>query len=374
MLIYYLVGLCSLANPNISLTSEVAAINVTGTYVSTITGNTTVLNIKGRNPQVKLIHKGRKITGTFGTGTREGIIWGEIEDGVINFKFQTPDGWPGSGEWIIKPESNEIVGKWSSDFSGRGKWNLERTSSSENSWAPRHSNETDNSDIVNAASGSGFAVSPTGHIVTNNHVIDGCSYMSGYHKGKAVRFTVLYRDPINDLAVLQGDITPTNVFRISRKNPELLEEIYVAGYPFGSHVSSSVKVTKGIVSSLSGLGNNISNIQIDAALQPGNSGGPIIDTKGNVIGVAVAKLDFKKVVEDWGVIPENTNFGIKSNVVANLLESNGIKIQEASNTPLSNADLGKVIRGATYHLSCWMTMAQMRKMATSKVLFPDLTN
>jgi len=138
--------------------------------------------------------------------------------------------------------------------------------------------------------------------------------------------------------------------------------------------SSSIKVTKGIVSSLSGLGNNVSNIQIDAALQPGNSGGPIFNDKGNVIGVAVAKLDLKKVVEDWGVIPDDTNFGVKSSVVVNLLESNGIAIQEANMTSLTNSELGEMMSGATYFLSCWMSMAQVKKMAPSKVMFRDPIN
>lgn len=128
------------------------------------------------------------------------------------------------------------------------------------------------------------------------------------------------------------------------------------------------------MSSLSGIGNNVSNIQIDAALQPGNSGGPIFDDRGNIIGVAVAKLALKKAVEDWGVVPENTNFGIKSSVVVNLLESNGINIREANKTTLSNTELGKLMSEATYYLSCWMTMAQAREMATSKVMFRDLTN
>ena len=65
----------------------------------------------------------------------------------------------------------------------------------------------------------------------------------------------------------------------------------MAGYPFGRKISGSVKVTKGIVSSLTGAGNNFSNIQIDAAINPGNSGGPIIDAEsGNVIGVTVATV------------------------------------------------------------------------------------
>ena len=74
-----------------------------------------------------------------------------------------------------------------------------------------------------------------------------------------------------------------------------MQEIFVAGYPFGKEISSSVKITKGIISSLTGMGNNFSNIQIDAALQPGKSGDPVFDAKGNVVDVAVTKLDLKKL-------------------------------------------------------------------------------
>ena len=114
----------------------------------------------------------------------------------------------------------------------------------------------------------------------------------------------------NDIALLKGEFQPPKFFQISRQNPQLLQEIFVAGYPFGRNVSNTVKVTKGIVSSLSGMRNNPNQIQIDAALQPGNSGGPIIDMKGQVVGIAVAKLSIKKPLEDYGVIPENTNFGV----------------------------------------------------------------
>ena len=89
---------------------------------------------------------------------------------------------------------------------------------------------------------------------------------------------------------------PKYVFSLSPSNPFPLQEIIVAGFPFGNAVSNSIKFTKGIVSSVTGLGNNYSQIQIDAALQPGNSGGPIVDEK-NIVAVAVAKLDLKKVME-----------------------------------------------------------------------------
>ena len=179
-------------------------------------------------------------------------------------------------------------------------------------------------------------------------------------------------DPRNDLALLKGDFRPSTVLSLSNKRPELLQDIYVAGFPFGRRISSTIKVTKGIISSLTGVGNNFSNIQIDAALQPGNSGGPILDNKGNVVGVAVAKLDIKKILDNYGVIPENTNFGIKSSVVKSILESSNVFSPSHNKKPISKSDLGKKISDGTFHLSCWMTTAQIKKMKPKKVIFQSL--
>ena len=152
----------------------------------------------------------------------------------------------------------------------------------------------------------------------------------------------------------------------------MFQKIYVGGFPFGRKISTSVKGTAGVISSLTGIGNNFSNIQIDAALQPGNSGGPILNDRGNVVGVAVAKLDLKKIIEDFGVIPEDTNFGIKASVVRTLLESNGISLPSPNTKPISGQKIGELITDGTYYLSCWMTMAQIEKMKSRKVIFQNL--
>ena len=153
-----------------------------------------------------------------------------------------------------------------------------------------------------------------------------------------------------------------------------MQDVFVAGYPFGVSISSNVKVTKGIVSSLAGIGNNFSNMQIDAALQPGNSGGPILDNNGNVIGVAVAKLDLAMTVEEFGVVPEGTNFGIKSSVLKNFLDSNGIKIKESSTKKISRSELSRNITDGTIFLSCWMTLEQIKKLKSQKVMFKGILN
>ena len=226
--------------------------------------------------------------------------------------------------------------------------------------------------VLEASSGSGFAVSSDGYVITNNHVIEGCAEVVVHDKGQAVPVTVITYDPQNDLALLKGNFTPKTVFALSGDQPELLQDVYVAGYPFGNEISSSIKVTKGIISSLTGVGNNFSNIQIDAALQVGNSGGPILDEMGNVVGVAVSKLDAKYMYDNYGTIPEDTNFGIKANVVKNILDSNGVSSPSPSLSEITKLELGAMITGGTYYVSCWMTLAQIEELRTKKVMFENL--
>ena len=146
----------------------------------------------------------------------------------------------------------------------------------------------------------------------------------------------------------------------------------VAGFPFGEKVSSTLKFTEGVISSIAGLGDDYSQIQIDAALQPGNSGGPILDEYGNVVAVAVAKLSLKKILKDFGVVPENTNFGVKASAVRNLMEGNGVSFKSPNTEVISKRKLSRVATDGTVYLTCWMTTAQIQQMRAKKVLFEDL--
>ena len=162
---------------------------------------------------------------------------------------------------------------------------------------------------------------------------------------------------------------PPHVFAFSNENPYPLQDIIVAGYPFGDAVSSSLKFTTGVISSLAGIGNNYSQMQIDAAIQPGNSGGPIIDELGNIVGVAVSKLDVDRVYEDFGVIPENTNFGIKGSIAKIFLQSFNVPLKDPNTNEIPKLELSQITAKGPLHLSCWMTVAQIEKMQSQKVLF-----
>jgi len=222
------------------------------------------------------------------------------------------------------------------------------------------------------ASGSGFYVSDAGHIITNYHVIEGCEDMKVHSKGNVLQTKKISEDRRNDLALLKTSENPKHSFALSMESPFPLQEIIVAGYPFGEKVSSTLKFTQGIVSSIAGLGNDYSQIQIDAAIQPGNSGGPILDEYGNVVAVAVAKLSLKKILKDYGVVPENTNFGVKASAVRNLMEGNGVSFKSPNTEVISKRELSQIATDGTVYLTCWMTTAQIEQMRARKVLFEDL--
>ena len=226
----------------------------------------------------------------------------------------------------------------------------------------------DDNKIVAASSGTGFYVSKAGHIISNHHVIEGCDAVKLTFKGKELSANILAIDKMNDLAILKADITPYKVYPVATEDAPLLEDIIIAGYPLGKKVSAAIKTSKGSITALAGYGDNYSEFQTDAALNQGNSGGPIINQKGNVVGVAVANYGKTAGVESF-------NFGIKSSTLKTFANANGLKFFPPNNKELSNKDLGKLITEATIYLECHMTIAKIKRMIAEeknrKAFFSD---
>jgi S1-C subfamily serine protease len=172
--------------------------------------------------------------------------------------------------------------------------------------------------------GTGFVISAGGHIVTNHHVIDGCvSEIKGNLTGEAAAtLRVVNSDAANDLALLQGPAESFKTFaRIRDRTIHSGDSVIAIGFPYHGLLSSDFTVTTGIVSSLSGMLNDTRQLQISAAVQPGNSGGPLLDTSGEIVGVVVGKLDVLRVARYTGTIPENINFAIKTGALRDFLDN-----------------------------------------------------
>ena len=165
--------------------------------------------------------------------------------------------------------------------------------------------------------GTGFYVSEAGHIVTNLHVADGCV---GLRTGDGTVLKLIGADKKIDAALLQElgeQRSSTAVFR--ETDAVLGESVVVFGFPLPGILSSSGNVTTGTISGISGLRDNARNLQITAPIQPGNSGGPLLDQFGIVVGVVMAKLDAAKIAGVTGDIPQNVNFAIKGREIITFL-------------------------------------------------------
>ncbi len=204
--------------------------------------------------------------------------------------------------------------------------------------------------------GTGFVISANGHIITNHHVIDGCvGDIKGNLTGEAAStLRVVNSDQANDLALLQGPAASFKTYaRIRDRAIHSGNSVVAIGFPYHGLLTSDFTVTTGIVSSLSGMLNDTRFLQISAAVQPGNSGGPLLDTSGDIVGMVAAKLNALKFARYTGTIPENINFAIKTGAIRDFLDNSVVAYETASpGTELKTADIAGNARAYTLLISC----------------------
>jgi S1-C subfamily serine protease len=203
--------------------------------------------------------------------------------------------------------------------------------------------------------GTGFIVSTSGHVITNYHVIGAC--VGDIRASLAAQPSSVLRlvstDEINDLALLQVSQTFNDVAAIRATSIHPGDAIIVIGYPLHGLLTSDFTVTSGIVSSLSGLLNDTRYLQISAEVQSGNSGGPLLDTSGNVVGVVSSKLNALKLVKATGDIPQNINFAIKTGAMRDFLDNSVVPYKTAEpKVELKTAEIAGQARAYTMLISC----------------------
>ncbi len=199
--------------------------------------------------------------------------------------------------------------------------------------------------------GTGFFVSSDGGVLTNNHVVAGCKTIAT-RDGSPLR--LVSRSVGSDLALLKADSAPSTVaaFR-SGPPPKVGDTVVAFGFPLPGLLSSEGNVSTGILSATSGLQNDIRFVQISAPVQPGNSGGPLFDSSGNVIGVVVGKLDALEVAHATGDIPQNVNFAIHWSEVRAFLDEQGIQYRkEPSQHTSRTRDIAATAAKISVELDC----------------------
>jgi S1-C subfamily serine protease len=188
------------------------------------------------------------------------------------------------------------------------------------------------------STGTGFYISERGHVLTNNHVIDGCSSVAIFRDGRRTPLQLVAADEASDLALLveAGATTPALSLRSDGPSPMRAgERVVLIGFPVRQQLGG-YNVTEGLISTLRGPRGDASLFQYTAPTQPGNSGGPVFDETGLVVGVVVAQLD--KIGEDRRA--QNINFGINLQTVRTFLGRQNIQTtDEAPGATLRPADL-----------------------------------
>lgn len=204
-----------------------------------------------------------------------------------------------------------------------------------------------------ATVGTGFFVSPEGHLITNAHVVEGCNapkVTTGLATRVAAR--VLDRDALNDLALIKGDLKPAAPASL-RAGVKIGEAIATFGYPLVGLLSSRGNFTMGNISAITGIGDDSRFLQITAPVQQGSSGGPMLDQAGNVVGVVVGKLDALEIAAATKDVPQNVNFALKTSMLMNFLDANGINYATASaGQSMSYADIADRARGISVLIEC----------------------
>jgi S1-C subfamily serine protease len=203
--------------------------------------------------------------------------------------------------------------------------------------------------------GTGIVVDTQGHVLTNNHVVSRCAapqVTDAY--GDAADATIVARDETNDLALLRTDRHwPASArFRDSRSlRPG--ETLVVTGYPLSGLVSPEMAVTTGSLTALAGIRGDSRQIQFSAPIQPGNSGGPVLDDSGRVVAVTSSMLNGLVLAAATGALPQNVNFAIKTDIAGEFLADHEVAVDTSPTRALGNAaSVADVARKFTVKIAC----------------------
>jgi S1-C subfamily serine protease len=172
------------------------------------------------------------------------------------------------------------------------------------------------------SSGTGFFITPDGLLVTNFHVVEDAENYSIRTKAGILPAKLIKADKANDVAVLKVTGNNFNALPIAaRQDVRLGQTVFTIGFPNPEMQGTEPKLTRGEISSLAGMKDDPRHFQISVPVQPGNSGGPLVDLNGNVIGVVSMRMGDFRAFKLTGALPQNVNYAIKSSIINGVVQS-----------------------------------------------------
>ncbi len=187
--------------------------------------------------------------------------------------------------------------------------------------AENHAGNGVPTDTSPMSSGTGFFITADGFLITNEHVVKDAARVRVIANSGAAAARVVKVDSANDLALLKAEIGSQPLAVATSRTALLGTTVATIGFPNTTLQGFAPKMAKGEVAALSGVQDDPRYFQISVPVQPGNSGGALVDEHGNVIGVVSAKLSARAALATSGTLPENVNYAVKSSLLLSFLES-----------------------------------------------------
>jgi len=194
------------------------------------------------------------------------------------------------------------------------------------------------------ASGTGFFITDDGYLVSNYHVVKDAAQIRLRTSIGMISAKVVRLDAANDLALLKAEGRFASLPIISSRAVKLGGTVATVGFPDTGLQGFAPKFARGEIASLSGAADDARYFQISLPVQPGNSGGALVDEHGNVVGVVSAKLNASAALAETGVLPENVNYAIKSSFVLSFLESTPELAQKVKDPLLKERKFDDVVK------------------------------
>jgi S1-C subfamily serine protease len=188
-------------------------------------------------------------------------------------------------------------------------------------FVPRKQGEPPPADAPPRSSGTGFFITEDGYLITSHHVVYGASRLRVISPAGTKDARLLLSDAANDIALLKVDASYAALAIRPSRGVRMGDSVATVGFPNPGLQGFAPKFSKGEVSALTGVKDDPRVFQISVPLQPGNSGGALADSSGNVIGIIRSKLGLRAAVTTSGALPENVNYALKSSFLLAFLES-----------------------------------------------------
>jgi len=254
------------------------------------------------------------------------------------------------------PQQSEAVQRWlrQAAAQGHGEALDALAANRESNLQPSASHGTDWDSVPDRqgrfSAGTAWPIA-SGYAVTNNHVVANVDQVSLIDvSGEAVSASVVLRDEVHDLAVLGVDESRSlpPALPLASINTRLGSSVFTIGYPRIDIMGTDPKLTEGIISSVNGFMDDPGSYQLSVPIQPGNSGGPLLNMEGEVVGVVASMLGGSSGDSEPQVLP-NVSYAIKVDVLRRmlrLLPQQQAVLEELPGTSASLADLAERIQGS----------------------------